>query len=145
MIRKATLSDLDEIIQVCRPYFDESFWGRHTRYSDEKTREKFTYYLTGLNTFVVDIEGICAIAVLAMDYVFSEDLTADYEFFYVSEHARGTGISRLLQEACENFAKLSGARIMCACGSSDVEDNLWVNLFKKFKYEKLGTVMVKVL
>lgn len=145
MLRRATISDLDEIIDLTRPYFDESFWGRNTKYSEAKTREKFAWYLNDLHTFVFDSGGILAIAVIALDHVFSEDLTADYEFFFVSKDARGSGVSRLLQEACEDFAKMSGARIMCACNSSDVHDGFWVNLFKKFKYEKLGTVMVKVL
>lgn len=145
MLRKAKIDDLEEVLDVVRPYFKESFWGKHTTYSEERTREKFSYYLQNLHTFVVDVNGIVAVATLILDYVCSEDLIGDYEFFYVSKEGRGTGASRLLQEACENFAKLSGARIMCACEASGVEDNLWVNLFKKFKYEKLGTVMVKVL
>lgn len=145
MLRRATIDDLDEIIKLTRPYFDESFWGKNTRYSEARTRDKFSYYLTDLHSFVFDSDGIMAFAVIALDHVFSEDITADYEFFFVSKDARGTGISRLLQTACESFAKMSGARIMCACNSSDVHDGFWVNLFKKFSFQKLGTVMVKVL
>jgi GNAT superfamily N-acetyltransferase len=145
VVRRATIKDLEEVMDVARPYFKESFWGKNTTYSEERSREKFSYYLNDLDTFVIDINGIVAIAVLAMDYVFSEDLTADYEFFFVSRDCRGTGVSRLLQEACENFAKMSGARIMCAANSSDVHDGFWVNLFKKYKYQKLGTIMVKAL
>lgn len=145
MLRRATINDLDELITLTRPYFDESFWGRHTRYSEEKTRQKFTYYLADLHSFVFDCNGIVAFAVVAIDHVFSEDLTADYEFFFVSKDARGSGVSRLLQAACENFAKAAGARIMCAANSSDVHDGFWINLFRKFNFQKLGTTMVKVL
>jgi GNAT superfamily N-acetyltransferase len=144
MIRRATIDDLEEVLDVVRPYFKESFWGNHLTYSEEKTRAKFYGYLSGY-TFVIDMDGIKAIATLNFDYMCSEELICDYEFFYVRKEARGTGVSRLLQEGCENFAKMMQARIMCACEASGVEDNLWVNLFKKYKFEKLGTVMVKVL
>lgn len=144
MIRRATIEDLDEIINFTRPYHTESFWGR-TSYSEQKSRERFSAYLTECDTFVVDINGVVAMATLVFDYFFSDDLVCDLEFFYVTPEVRKTGVSRVLRDACVSFAKLRGARIMCACGSSGFDDGLWVNLFRKIGFSKLGTTMVKVL
>lgn len=144
MIRRATINDLDEIIRFTRPYHTESFWGQ-TKYSEEKSRQRFTSYITEGDTFVVDMNGIVAMATLVFDYFFSDDLVCDLEFFYVGKDFRKTGVSRLLRDACSDFAKLRGARIMCACGSSGFDDGLWVNLFRKIGFSKLGTTMVKVL
>jgi GNAT superfamily N-acetyltransferase len=145
VVRRATIEDLDEILRITRPYFEESIWGTCTRYSEQRTREEFQYYLTETDVFAVDINGIVGWASIATLPRFSDDLTADCKFFYVMKGARGTGVSRLLQSACHEFAKSKGARIILACGSSGVEDGLWINLFRKAGFSKLGTVMAKVL
>lgn len=144
MIRRATIDDLDEIISFTRPYHTESFWGQQ-KYSEIRSRERFTNYLTQCDTFVVDINGIVAMGTLVLDYFFSDELVCDLEFFYVSKEARGTGVSRMLRDGLTDFAKLKGASIMCACGSSGFDDGLWVNLFRKIGFSKLGTTMVRVL
>lgn len=144
MLRRATINDLEEIIKFTRPYHTESFWGQ-SNYSEARTRERFTHYLTDCDTFVVDIGGIRAMGTLVFDYFFSDDLVCDLEFYYVGKEFRGTGVSRLLRDALTDFAKLKGAVIMCACGSSGFDDGLWVNLWRKLNFKKLGTTMVKVL
>lgn len=141
MLRKATIDDLDEIVSFSRPYFDESIL-KGTEYSKERSRERFLSYIQDHYTIVFDENGILGMATLILDNFHSDDLICDVEMFYVSPEARGTGVSRLLRDACVNLAKLLGARKIFACSSSGVDDRLWINLFSKSGFKKLGTVMV---
>jgi GNAT superfamily N-acetyltransferase len=147
-IRRATLDDLDAIIDLTRPYFDESFYAEYMTYSELGCRRSFAKMIRESNVFLVDADGLVAMAAVRITNTFYVQAEADLEFFYVMPEYRGTGIARFLTEICTDFAKRSGARVMYALSGSGMEgknDKLWVNLWKKNGFDVLGTTMIGVL
>jgi GNAT superfamily N-acetyltransferase len=147
-IRRATLDDLDAIIDLTRPYFDESVYSKHVTYSEVNCRRSFARLINQSNTFVIDADGLVAMAAVTITTTFYVQSEADLDFFYVLPEYRGTGVARLLAQACTDFAKQSEARVMYSCGASGMEgnnDKLWINLWKKNGFDFLGTTMIGVL
>lgn len=149
MLRRATVDDIDRLLEFTRPYFEETAYKNKLTYSNENSRLACRIIVTNANMFLYEHDGeILGISAVSFSKTFFEELEAEFEFFFIKEEYRGSGIARLLVEFCTDFAKQSGASIIYAAsnsGMSDKNDKLWCNLFRKFGYEFLGSQMFKFL
>jgi N-acetylglutamate synthase-like GNAT family acetyltransferase len=149
LIREATIDDLNSICEFLRPYHDESVYSGFT-YDDLQSRIYMCEMITGENSRVIIVEHgfITGLAVLSFRKSFFKELEADISMFYIGKEYRGTGVSRVLVDACTNLAKSLGAHIIRADNVSGLDkknDAYWTNLFSKFGYQKLGTTVVRFL
>lgn len=148
MIRKATLSDLDDIIDFTRPYYQESVYSNYVTYSESACRRTLEGWLNSSHVIVVGHDAILGVGVVTIGQTCYEELEAEINLFYVSKDYRGKGVSRLLADAITEFAKLHKARIIHASNMSGMDgnnDKLWINLFRKFGYETIGTTLARFL
>lgn len=148
MIRKATLSDLDNIIEFTKPYYEESVHYKKLTYSEAACRRTLAGWLNHSHVIVVERDEIVGVGVVTIGQTCYEELEAEMNLFYVSKDYRGKGVSRLLAEAITEFAKLHKVRIIHASNMSGMEgnnDKLWINLFRKYGYQVIGTTLARIL
>lgn len=129
-------------------YFSETIFNGLT-YSAENTRLMVESYIRDKFTLLaVDYTGkVIGLAVLLAGRTYYEEVEADIEFLCVAEECRGTDVARMLVSSIIDVAENTfGAKVFyasCCSGISEKNDALWVNLWSKFNFKKLGTVMIR--
>ena len=147
MIRKAELSDVNDIIQTIRPYHKESM------FKEKRIGNEDRLFMTVHNSVMGDgwttllsitDRSISGILIAYENYSFYDDSEMDIDFYYIPKEYRGSGVSRELIKAIKNIAIKRKIGIMyCGCHSNMADggknNNLFVNLFKKYGFEETGT------
>lgn len=146
-IIQATLAEVDEIVALLYPsYFEESGFNGLT-YSPENTKAVIASWVQNGIVFLIRSQGrAAAMASMEMMRSFYEEIEADITMFYVHADYRATGISRALADTLCRTAEMNGAKVVyssCLSGMGDKNVNLYTNLWKKFGFRVLGTVMMR--
>ena len=98
MIRRATLADLNQIIDMTIPYHYEAGVNAGRELSRDRILQTFYGAITndGWTTLVDD--KLTSILIAYENYSFYDTPEMDIDFFYVSPESRATGVSRELVE-----------------------------------------------
>jgi len=138
--------DIEAIIELLKPYMQESIYQNMT-YSHEGTKAVVTEWLNGGFSFLaMDGERIIGFAQMTLMKTFYEEAEADVEMFYVMPEYRGMGISRMLVDNIVKNAEANNCAIIytgCLSGIDEKNNALYTNLWSKFGFKELGTVMIK--
>lgn len=146
-IRQATENDIDRIQDLLYPdYFNETIFKTLT-YNPENTRKMIESYVKTKYTFVAEVHGeVVGFASLLVGNTFYEEIEADVEFLCIRSDFRGSTIARAIVGQALHTAEKLGATVFyaaCASGIDAKNDALWKNLWSKFGFKKLGTVMIR--
>lgn len=146
-IRRATVNDIDSIQNLLYPdYFKETVFKGLT-YNAANTRLMIEGYVSQKFVLVAETKGeIVGFAVLLVGNTYYNEIEADVEFFCIRSDYRGSALARALAGDILFAAETFGATVFyaaCASGIDEHNDALWKNLWSKFGFKKLGTVMIK--
>ena len=144
MIRRATLADLNQIIDMTIPYHYEAGVNAGRELSRDRILQTFYGAITndGWTTLVDD--KLTSILIAYENYSFYDTPEMDIDFFYVSPESRATGVSRELVEEIIKIARERKVSVLyCGCHSymadGGTNDRLFSNLFKKYGFKETGT------
>lgn len=139
--------DLDAIYELCLPYCQESQYGALFGVCEKTSKDTFGMSLNHpeMHAFVTEHDGkLTGIAIIVQSTSFFRGFEADIEFFYVAPDARANGTSRLLLDACYDWAEEQPDLNALHCGCHSMMDDdgknekLYTNLFKKYGFEVTG-------
>jgi GNAT superfamily N-acetyltransferase len=144
MIRRATLADLNKIIEMTIPYHFEAGVNKGRALCYERILQTFYHCITDENRLTLIDDGVTAILTMYKNYSFYDTPEADIDFFYVSPQNRGKGTARDLVESAINSARDWGVVVLhCGCHSYMADggknNSLFSNLFKKYGFKETGT------
>lgn len=138
--------DIDAIEELLKIYMSESAYKNMT-YSSENTRDCIKGWLES-DFFFLAWEGkkLVGLAVMGLMRTFYEENEADVDMFYIHPDYRGKGVSRMLVENIVKNAEANKCGVVytaCLSGISDKNNKLYKNLWGKFGFGELGTVLIK--
>jgi GNAT superfamily N-acetyltransferase len=147
MIERMKLEDVDNILENLYPaYFKEAIYNKLTP-SLSHARVTIANYLNSF-AYVAKHEGrVVGIAVADMGNTFYEEIECDINMFFVHPDARRSGVARGLRDAILEDAARVGAKVIytsCLSGISEQNEQLYMNLWAKCGFQKLGTVMIRI-
>ena len=146
-IELASASDKEAIQGLLYPhYFNESIYKELT-YDAEATGRMIDDWLNNSVTLLLkNNNNVVGFAVTSLFTSYYKEIECDVEMYFILKGHRGTGASRLLCEACINVAEANSAGAMyasCLSGIDEKNNNLFINLWKKYGFKTLGTVMIR--
>lgn len=144
---QATLDDVNEIEALLYPaYFEESGYN-NLDYDAKNTKTVIEEWIKGGIAYVIRSQGrIVAFASMGLMRTFYKQIEADVAMFFVLPEFRATGIARVLADTLQRTAEMNGAKVMytsCLSGLGDKNNTMYVNLWKKYGFRPLGTVMIR--
>ena len=148
-IVQAKPEDIDAIIADIYPvYFAESPTYNFLTPDLENTRLIVEQYVNGGNICLIakDEGKVVALACASLMRTFYKEVECDVNMFFIAPSHRGNGLSRELVETIVTQAELNNAKIIyssCFSGMGENNNNLYINLWKKFGFQVLGTVMIR--
>lgn len=149
MIELATAGDALEIYGLMKGYREES----HSKEREYDPKNSIITILSWISDnskcLVVRREGkIVAFAAIWIGHTFYKDKELDIEMFYIHPSVRGTHIARALASAICDLAKENNCSLIYTAGlsgGSKQNEKLYQNLWKKFGFNELGTIMSRSL
>lgn len=144
MIRRATLADLNQIIEMTTPYHYEAGVNAGRELSRDRILQTFYGAIMNDNWITLVDDDLTSILIACENYSFYDTPEMDIDFFYVSPESRSTGISRKLVEEIIKIARERRVAVLyCGCHSymadGGTNDKLFSNLFKKYGFKETGT------
>ena len=146
-VSRMTIDDVDNILDNIYPaYFSEAVYNKLT---PSLTNARLTVS-EWANTwaFVAKEEGkVVGLAVADAGRTFYEEIEFDINMFYVHPDYRGSGVARSLRDVLVATADALGAKVIytaCLSGISEANEKLYMNLWAKKAFQKLGTVMIRI-
>lgn len=144
---RATAADIDEIEGFLYPdYFDETTYSG-LDYDEALTKQQIAAWVSEDATIIIRSAGkIAALGVMQLSRTFYKQIEADIAMFVVGKKYRATGISRALIDFLLRIADENQAAVIyssCLSGIGDKNNKMYVNLWKKYGFRELGTVMVR--
>jgi len=146
-VRLATFDDLERIERLLYPdYFEASTYHGLT-YDRDAALQVGADWINNC-CLLAEVGGeLVGVASLKLMRTYYREIESDVVMFYVSPAARGTGAARKLAECIVKISVESGAKVIytsCLSGVDGRNNTLYVNLFAKYGFKTLGTVMVRV-
>lgn len=143
IVRRMNVDDTELVLEGMFRYFKETAFNGMTPDFDA-CREIIRKYSDGASFVAMDGENLAGFAFMFMGRTFYKEIEADCEMFFVLPEYRGKGTARALVEAILNAAETAGAKLIYSSGQSgigEVNQKLWHNLWGKYGFEQLGTIM----
>jgi len=145
-VKTCCSEDIHDIYNYCEPYYAEVSAGcsmvpcKETAYNTFASTLHYDDYVVFA---AMDGDKVCGVAIIVRGRSFFEGYEGDIDFFYIREEDRGSGSSRALVEACAEYADehltiLYGG---CATFLGKQNNTLYVNLYKKFGFKELGSIV----
>lgn len=145
-ILRATPENAEDICGLIYPgFFGESTFSGMT-YDPEQTLEQVNSWIGGLCLIAVDDGKVVGFTAATAFRSFFKDPEMAVEIFYVSPEYRGRGISRALVDGIVSNAEAYGIKMIqtsCLSGMGVKNDAVFCNLWGKFGFKKLGTVLLR--
>jgi L-amino acid N-acyltransferase YncA len=148
MIEKMTLDDVEGIMENIYPaYYAETNTYNKLTPSLDNARITIADYINRWS-FVAKEDGkVVGIAVADAAHTFYEELEFDINMFYVHPDYRGTGVARALRDMLISESERIGAKVIysgCLSGVSESNEQVYLNLWAKAGFVRLGTVMIRI-
>ena len=143
MLREATPDDLDGVIELAKPWLEES--GENLNFCHENFISTYLSYIVSADFFfyVIEYDGaIVGLGVLSLKNVFFKEKLARLEWFYIHKSMRGTGAGLKLAEFMRDLSLKNGARIIIADTIFARHARVFRNLFNKIGFEMSGYTMI---
>lgn len=144
--RLAKLRDVPAIQALLEPYVMESTYGKRVTYDPVSAREYIIgYVLDGPAVLVYSGEELVGFGNITVARTFYKEPEADIEMFYVKPEHRATGAARVLSAEMKAEILRQGAVVAytgCLSGIDARNDSLYVNLWAKQGFTRLGSVMI---
>lgn len=143
----ATHDDLNDILDLLYPsYFDESVYSG-LEYDPIATRRTVESWLDEI-VILARVDGQLA-GIVSMYFIqtFYKQAECDVVMFYVRPDYRGTGVARSLVNAIVMMADKNKAAVVYTTSGSGMNGNnnqLYINLFKKFGFKDLGAELIRI-
>lgn len=145
-ILRATIENAEEIKGLIYPgFFEESAFTGLT-FDHDQTLEQVKSWIDGLCLIAVDAGKIVGFTAAVGYRSFFVEPELAVEIFYVKPEYRGKGVSRQLVEQIALHADAYGIKSVqtsCLSGISGANNAMFVNLWKKFGFSELGSVMMR--
>lgn len=139
--------DVDNILRDIYPaYFAEAIYNKLTP-NMEHARVTVANYLNSFSYVAKEDDLIWGLAVADMGNTFYEEIECDINMFFVHPEARRSGVARAMRDAILEDAKAYNAAVIytsCLSGISQENEQLYMNLWAKVGFQKLGTVMIRI-
>ncbi len=139
IIRKATIDDIQDIIEMAKAFHRESDARKYTL-TNERIKELTTLIIsTGLGILAVkDGEAIGMMGAMLQKNVFFDELMAGDYLIYVKPEYRGTEAAQLLVDYYIQWAKTYGARCIGIDIESGINDERAINFYNKMGFRVTG-------
>lgn len=139
IIRKATIDDIQYIIEMAKSFHRESDARKYTL-TNERIKELTTLIIsTGLGILAVkDGEAIGMMGAMLQKNVFFDELMAGDYLIYVKPEYRGTEAAQLLVDYYIQWAKTYGARCIGIDIESGINDERAINFYNKMGFRVTG-------
>lgn len=151
VMRLVGVEYVHKVYEYCEPYYAEIAGAAGAVPCPETAMETFSsalHYEDDYAVFVVlddgKIRGMC---IVIKGRSFFKGHEADIDFMYLRPDDRGTGASRMLVEACRDWADENNITILyggCATFLGMQNNQKYVNLYKKFGFKELGSIVCYV-
>jgi GNAT superfamily N-acetyltransferase len=143
MIRRATLADLNQIIEMTTPYHYEAGVNAGRELSRERILQTFYGAIMNEDWITLVNDDLTAILIAYESHSFYDTPEMGIDFFYVSPETRASGVSRKLVEEIIKIARERKVAVLyCGCHSymadGGTNDRLFSNLFKKYGFKETG-------
>lgn len=146
-VTRMTLADVDNILENIYPaYFAEAVYNKLTP-SMENARITVSEYAKAWAYVAKEDDKVIGLAVADAGRTFYEEVEFDINMFYVHPDYRGSGVARSLRDVLLATADALGAKVVytaCLSGISEGNEKLYMNLWAKKDFQKLGTVMIRI-
>lgn len=144
-IRLATKEDMQEIYDLLVPYQAES-WFNGAKVDKQRSIDYINAWIDhAIAILAYDDDLLVGISVVAFTYTFWEEKEGEIDFMYVRESHRKTNVSRILRDESIRQMDYNGAEIQYAMSASAVQEQLFINLWAKRGFKKLGVLMARDL
>lgn len=146
MIKFMEIEDVDGILKDIYPSYFKEGATSHLTLCLDNSRRVVENYLNGLTYVAKDGDNYSAIIVARVGNTFYKEIECDIEMFYVMPEYRGNRLSREMVKTVVDQAEAMGAKLFyssCLGGIGHDNEQLYINLFAKFGFERLGTVMMR--
>jgi len=139
IIRKATIDDIQDIIEMAKSFHRESDARKYTL-TNERIKELTTLIIsTGLGILAVkDGEAIGMMGAMLQKNVFFDELMAGDYLIYVKPEYRGTEAAQLLVDYYIQWAKTYGAKSIGIDIESGINDERAINFYNKMGFRVTG-------
>jgi GNAT superfamily N-acetyltransferase len=139
IIRKATIDDIQDIIEMAKSFHRESDARKYTL-TNERIKELTTLIIsTGLGILAVkDGEAIGMMGAMLQKNVFFDELMAGDYLIYVKPEYRGTEAAQLMVDYYISWAKSYGATCIGIDIESGINDERAINFYNKMGFRVTG-------
>ena len=145
-IVRATPADAAEVFGLLYPDHFNNCGFSHMRFSHEHSVNMLSNWLSNV-AWLARVDGaIAGFCSMLVGHTFFEDPEAVVEMFYVNKKFRKCGISReFIKRLVADADALGVGNIDATClsGINGNNDTLWMNLWGKFGFKKLGSIMIR--
>lgn len=145
-IYRADQRHAEEIKGLIYPgFFEESTFSGLT-FDHEQTLKQVRSWIDDLCLIALDDGKIVGFTAAVGYRSFFKEAEMAVEIFYIAPSHRGTGTSRALVSALTEYADelgIASIQTSCLSGISDENNSLFVNLWGKSGFKKLGTVLIR--
>ena len=139
IIRKATIDDIQDIIEMAKAFHRESDARKYTL-TNERIKELTTLIIsTGLGILAVkDGEAIGMMGAMLQKNVFFDELMAGDYLIYVKPEHWGTEAAQLMVDYYIHWAKSYGAKCIGIDIESGINDERAINFYNKMGFRVTG-------
>lgn len=138
-----------KLYNYCEPYYAEIANNTHLIPCPETAINTFStalYYNDDYTVFGVldDQNNLHGVSIIVKGCSFFKGVEADVDFMYVRPDDRGSGSSRLLVERMRQWYFDNNITILyggCATFLGGTNNKKYVNLYKKFGFKELGSIV----
>jgi len=143
---EAKPGDEEIILDLLYPgYFNETVFS-NMEFDRDQCLETIQVWLNHSIVAAAVIDGVFAgFGVLTLSKSFYKQTEADIEMFCIKPEFRGSGASRAIRDILIETAKANEVKLMyasCLSGMGETNEKLFINLWKKAGFKKLGTMMM---
>ena len=144
-LRRATVADVDTLVDLFATFFDASQYRPYLAYDPVLAKRYLTHAVgSGYSPHIIAMHGnrIVGVACYHIDNTFSSQPLAVMDEIFALPEYRRSHAGRLLASRMLQFAKADGAAVMhIPITSGHASQFSLINLFRKFGAEVIGVVM----
>lgn len=115
MIRRATKTDVDRIVELCKRFYHTTEYIKFASYNEASIKELTNALIENGVVLVAVLEGVVVgvVGMVLTPFPFNQDVIGAYEIvFYVEPEAQGMGVGQQLLAEVAPVCRESGATLV---------------------------------